>query len=59
MVAITIAKKRPFPLNSRKENANAAREHEIICPIVIQPAIIKEFKINRSNGTVVKASLKF
>ena len=43
MVAITIAKRIPFPLNSRKENANAAREQEIICPMVIHPAMINEF----------------
>jgi len=43
MVAITIAKRIPFPLNSRKENANAAREQEMICPMVIHPAMINEF----------------
>ena len=59
MVAITIAKRIPFPLNSRKENANAAREQEIICPMVIHPAMINEFKMNRRSGTVVNASLKF
>ena len=59
MVAITIAKRIPFPLNSRKENANAAREQEMICPMVIHPAMINEFKMNRRSGTVVKASLKF
>ena len=59
MVAITIAKRIPFPLNSRKENANAAREQEMICPMVIHPAMINEFKMNRRSGTVVNASLKF
>ena len=43
MVAITIAKRILFPLNSRKENANAAREQEMICPMVIHPAMINEF----------------
>lgn len=59
IVAITTAKRIPFPLNSRNENANAAREQEMICPMVMQPAIMKEFKIKRSSGTFVNASLKF
>ena len=59
IVAITTANNNPFPLKSRNENANAASEHEMICPIVIHPAMMNEFTINRNNGTVVNASLKF
>ena len=59
MVAMTIMKRIPFPLNSRKEKANAARAQVMICPIVMQPAITKEFRINRIRGTLVKASIKF
>ena len=43
IVAITTMKRIPFPLNSRKENAKAAREQVMICPMVIHPAMINEF----------------
>ena len=58
MVAITSIKRIPFPLNSRKEKEKAASEQEIICPIVIHPAIIKEFIINFRSGTFLNALMK-
>ena len=58
MVAITTMKRIPFPLNSRKENAKAAREQVMICPMVMHPAMIKEFKMKRRSGTVRNALIK-
>ena len=40
------------------EKEKAASEQEIICPIVIHPAIIKEFIINFRSGTFLNALMK-
>ena len=58
MVAITSMKSTFLPLNSRKEKENAAREQEIICPTVINPAVIKELHTNRTSGIFTRACLK-
>ena len=59
IVARTIMNSTFLPLNSRKENANAAREQVMIWAMVILPAIMKEFNTKRNSGMVVKASIKF
>ena len=46
IVAITNINRRFLPLNSRKEKEKAAREQVMICPMVIQPATIKELRMN-------------
>ena len=58
MVDITRAKKKARPLYCRKENENAARAHEIICPKVIRPATRNEFMIKRPSGIFDRALLK-
>ena len=40
------------------ENAKAAREQVMICPMVMHPAMIKEFNMNRRSGTVRNALIK-
>ena len=39
-------------------NAKAAREQVMICPMVMHPAMIKEFKMKRRSGTVRNALIK-
>ena len=44
IVAITTINRIPFPLKSKKENAKAASEQVIICPIVIKLATKMSFQ---------------
>ena len=59
MVAITSINNTFFPLKSRKENENAAREQEMICPKVMSPATRNELITKRTSGTFCNACRKF